>query len=49
MDIVNRGNYHIKTRKIFSYNIFKINKDKLLLANKPKLSIIIYTMKDDKE
>jgi len=45
----NRRNNYIKTKKLFNYNIFKINKDKLLLANKYKLNTILHILKDNKE
>ncbi len=34
---------------MFNYNILKINKNKLLLANKYILNIILQILKDDKE
>jgi len=34
---------------LFNYNILKINKNKLLLANKYILNIILQILKDDKE
>jgi hypothetical protein len=34
---------------LFNYNIFKINKNKLLLINKYKLNNILRTFKDDKK
>jgi len=34
---------------LFNYNIFKINKNKLLLTNKYKLNIILQILKDKKE
>jgi len=34
---------------LFNYNVLKINKNKLLLANKYKLNIILQILKDDKE
>ncbi len=35
--------------KLFNYNILKINKDKLLLANKHKLNAILQILKDNKK
>ena len=37
----------MKTKKIFNYNILKVNKYKLLLINKYKLFLIIYIIKND--
>jgi len=34
---------------LFNYNIFKINKNKLLLINKYKLNVILQTLKDNKK
>ncbi len=34
---------------MFNYNIFKINKNKLLLANKYKLNIILQILRDNTE
>ncbi len=34
---------------MFNYNILKINKNKLLLANKHKLNAILQIFKDNKE
>jgi len=34
---------------LFNYNILKINKNKLLLANKHKLNAILQIFKDNKE
>lgn len=41
-NIIYKRNNHIKMIKIFNNNNFIISQDKLLLANKHKLSIIIY-------
>ena len=41
-DILNSSYNYLITKKIFYYCIFKINKNKLLLANKYKLNIIIH-------
>ncbi len=35
--------------KSFNYNILKINKDKLLLANKYKLNAILQILKDNEK
>ena len=37
----------MKTRKIFNYNIFNINKKELLLANKYKPDVKFYKMRND--
>jgi len=34
---------------LFNYNIFKINKNRLLLANKYKLNVILQTLRDNKK
>lgn len=39
----------MKTREIISYNILKANKNKLLLANKYMLGIIICIIRDNQE
>ena len=39
IDILNKKNNFIKTKEIFNYNIFKVNKNKLLLRNKHNLCI----------
>ena len=36
----------MRTREIFDYSNLKINKDKLLLANKSKSGILIYIIKN---
>ena len=46
-DILNRKNNYIKIREIFNHNILKVNKKKLLLANKNELSIIIHFIRDN--
>ncbi len=43
-----RSNY-IKTKKLFNYNILKVNKNKLLLVNKYKLNIIFQIYKNNRE
>ena len=45
-NILSKKNNFIKTKKIFNYNNFKINKNKLLLTNKFKLKIIFYNIKN---
>ena len=47
VDILNRKSKYIKIKEIFNYSILKINKDRLLLAKKFKLSLIICIIKDD--
>ena len=37
----------MKTREIFNYNIFKVNKNGLLLVNKYKLGIKVHTMRNN--
>ena len=39
----------MKSREISNHSIFKVNKNKLLLANKQELDIIIYIIKEDQE
>jgi len=34
---------------LFNYNIFKINKNKLLLTNKHKLNVILQILRNNKE
>jgi len=46
-NILNRRSNYIKTKKLFNYNILKINKNKLLLINKYKLNIILQIFKDN--
>ena len=46
---LNKRNNYIKTKKSFNYNIFKINKDKSLLANKYKLNVTLQILKDNKK
>jgi len=43
-----KSNY-IKTKKSFNYNILKINKNELLLANKHKLNATLRILKDNKK
>ena len=40
---------YIKTKNLFNYNILKINKNKLLLANKYELNIILRKLRDNKK
>ena len=44
---LSRRNNYIETKKIFNHNIFKINKNRLLLKNKHKLGIIVYIMRNN--
>ena len=46
-DIFSKKIHYIETKKIFNYNILKVNKIELLLANKYKLDIRIYIIKDN--
>ncbi len=46
---LNRKNNYIKTKKLFNYTILKINKNKLLLANKYELNTILQILKDNKK
>ena len=39
----------MKNKKIFNYKILKVNKNRLLLANKYTLNIKIYIIKDNLE
>jgi len=39
----------IKTKKLFNYNILKINKDESLLANKYELNATLLIFKDNKK
>ena len=48
-DILSRKNNYIETKKLFNYSIFKINKNKLLLANKYKLNTILQILRDNTE
>ena len=49
VDILSKTNYHIGITKILNYNMLKINNVRLLLANKYKLVIKIYTIKDNQK
>ena len=49
VDILSKTNYHIRITKILNYNMLKINNVRLLLANKYKLVIKIYTIKDNQK
>ena len=40
INTLNKSNNYIKTKKNFNSNIFKVNKNELLLINKYRLSII---------
>ncbi len=46
---LNKRNNYIKTKKSFNYNIFKINKNKSLLANKYELNATLRILRNDKE
>ncbi len=46
---LNKRSNYIKTKKLFNYNIFKINKNKLLLVNKYKLNVILQILRDNKK
>ncbi len=39
----------METKKLFNYSIFKINKNKLLSANKYKLNTILQILRDNTE
>ena len=39
----------METKKLFFYNIFKINKNELLLTNKYQLDIILYIIIDNQK
>ena len=47
--MLNRKKNYIETRQIFNHNIFKVNKNKLLLLNKFKLDIILCIIKNDQK
>jgi len=46
---LNKRNNYIKTKKLFNYNIFKINKNESLLINKYKLNVILRILRNNKE
>ena len=48
-DALSRRNNYIKTKKLFNYNILKINKNRLLSANKYKLNTILQIFRDNTE
>ncbi len=48
-DTLSRQNNYIETKKLFNYNIFKINKNRLLLTNKYKLNTILQILQDNIE
>ncbi len=48
-DIFSRKSNYIETKKLFNYSILKINKNKLLLANKYKLNTILQILQDNTE
>ena len=47
MAALNRKNNYKKSKKILNHNIFKTNKERLLLVSKYKLDIMICTMRDN--
>ncbi len=49
VDTLNKRSNYIETKKLFNYNILKINKNKLLLINKYKLNIILQILRDNIE
>jgi len=46
---LNKRSNYIKTKKLFNYNILKINKNKLLLTNKYKLNAILQIFRNNKK
>ncbi len=48
-DAFNRKNNYIKTKKLFNYSILKINKNRLLSANKYKLNTTLQILRDNTE
>ncbi len=48
-NILSKRSNYIETKKLFNYNILKINKNKLLLVNKYKLNTILQILRDNKE
>ena len=48
-NILSKRSNYIETKKLFNYNILKINKNKLLLVNKYKLNTILQILKDNKK
>ena len=49
IDALNKRSDHIKTKKIFNHNIFKINKNESISTNKHKLNAIVRILKDDQK
>jgi len=49
VDALSRKNYYIETKKLFNYNILKVNKNKLLLVNKHKLNAILQILRNNKK
>jgi len=47
VDALSKRNNYIKTKKSFNYNILKINKDELLLANKHELNATLRILRDN--
>ena len=48
-DVFSKKSNYIETKKLFNYSIFKINKNKLLSANKHKLNTILQILRDNTE
>jgi len=48
-DALSRRNDHIKTKKLFNHNIFKVNNDESLLINKHELNAILRILRDKLE
>ncbi len=46
-DTLSRKNNYIEIKKLFNYNILKINKNRLLLTNKYKLNTILQILRDN--
>jgi len=49
VDALNRRSNYIKTKKLFNYNILKINQDKSLSINKYELNAILRILRDELE
>ncbi len=48
-DVFSRKNNYIETKKLFNYSIFKINQNRLLLANKYKLNTTLQILRNNTE
>ena len=48
-DALSRKSNYMKIKKIFKYNILRINNNELLSANKHELNIMLRIIKDNKE